>query len=290
LEGISRFQDGAVDIGASDIPMSDDQIAATKGGPDLIHIPTAYSGIVLTYNLPNYSAKLNLTGAQIASIYLGEITYWDDPQLVKNNPALAGRHFQIITIHRGDGSGTTYGFTAFLSASSSDWRTHDGLGTGFAVYWPVGGGLGGNAALVQGVEDNDYSIGYTDLGFALKKGLPVASIENPAGKFIQPTLASISAAVASAGAASDGTDLRLNLTNVPASDAYPITTGTYLIVHQHQADADKAKAIVSFLKYAVHGGQAIEPSMNAVSLPANIVTLADKAIATITAATAGMAN
>jgi phosphate transport system substrate-binding protein len=280
-EGIARFQRGAVDLGASDVPMSDAQLGNVKGGGgDVLQIPTAFGAIVLTYNLPNYPGKLYLTGDQIAKIYLGEITYWDDPRLWNDhiNTGLKGRHFQIIAVHRAESSGTTYGFTTFLSESNEVWKDRDGLGAGFSVYWPIGDERYADD-LVATVQKNPYSIGYTELGFALKRSLPVASIANGAGQYVDPTIASVQAAVASAGAAASGSDLRLRL--IDAAAGYPITTGTYLIVHRHQSDPGKVKALSLFLRYAIHQGQEIEPGLFYAPLPPSVVTLIDHQIDTI---------
>jgi phosphate transport system substrate-binding protein len=269
--GIGRFQNQVVDLAGSDVPMSDDQLSDTKGGnKDVLHIPTAYGGIVVTYNLPGFKGALNLTGEQIALIYLGKIRNWNDSRLVAANPSLANVNFPIIAFHRGDGSGTTFGFTSYLNVASQDWHTANGAA--FATIWPVGDGSNGNP----------YSIGYADYNFAVAKKLPMASLKNASGNFVQPTLENIRQAVASAASKAQGSDdLRLNLIDASGDSSYPLVTATYIIIHQHQHDASTASTLAKFLLWGLHDGQSVEASLNYVPLPDNVVSQATKLVKSI---------
>ncbi|MDR3613755.1 MAG: phosphate ABC transporter substrate-binding protein PstS [Candidatus Obscuribacterales bacterium] len=279
--GIGRFQNRVVDLAGSDVPMNDDQLSDTKGGSkDVLHIPTAYGGIVITYNLPGFKGTLNLTGEQIALIYLGKIRNWNDSRLVAVNPSLANINFPIIAFHRGDGSGTTFGFTSYLNVASQDW--HATNGAAFATIWPVGDGRGGNGPVVDAVNGNPYSIGYADYNFAVAKKLPMASLKNASGNFVQPTLENIRQAVASVAFKAQGSDdLRLNLIDAGGDSSYPLVTATYIIVHQHQHDTSTASSLAKFLLWGLHDGQSVEASLNYVPLPDNVVSQATKLIQSI---------
>lgn len=279
--GIGRFQNQVIDFAGSDAPMNDDQLPDTKGdNKDVLHIPTAYGGIVVTYNLPGFKGALNLTGEQLALIYLGKIRNWNDPRLVAANPSLANVSYPIIAFHRGDGSGTTFGFTSYLSVASADWKSTNGAA--FATIWPVGDGRGGNGPVVDAVNANPYSIGYADYNFAVAKKLPMASLKNASGNFVQPTLENIRQAVANVASKAQGSDdLRLNLIDASGETSYPLVTATYVIVHQHQKDRGAAATLANYLYWGLHDGQAVEASLNYVPLPDNVVAQATKLVRSI---------
>lgn len=274
--GVNRFQNQVVDFGGSDVPMNDEQVAATLGdSSDVIQIPTAYGGIVVTYNVPGLKS-LNLSGDVLAQIYTGQIRMWNDPRLVAANPGLANVNYPIITFHRGDGSGTTYGFTSYLAATSKDWKT-----AAFATIWPVGDGRGGNGPVVDAVVANPYSLGYADYNFVVAKKLPMAAIRNTSGTYVQPTLESIREAVANS-VSGNTSDLRLNLIDAAGAKSYPLVTGTYIMVHRNQPDQAHADKVKEFLNFGLHEGQAEEAALNYVPLPDNVVAAASKLVNTIT--------
>src|ERR1700724_3040871 len=193
--GIKGIQDQTVDFGASDAPMTDAQIQAAKGG-QLFHIPTALGAIVPTYNVPEATTQLNFTGDTLAGIYLGTIANWNDPQLVADNPVLANVNQPIVVVHRSDGSGTTFGFTDYLSSVSPDWKSQVGKDT--SVNWPVGLGASGNAGVAGEVQGDPYALGYVELIYALQNNLGYGMVQNSSGTFITASLASVSAAASSA--------------------------------------------------------------------------------------------
>ncbi|HEY9776408.1 MAG TPA: phosphate ABC transporter substrate-binding protein PstS [Planktothrix sp.] len=271
-QGISTIQNQEGDFGASDAAMSNDQLAQAKGG-ELLHIPTAFGAIAVAYNIPNLQARLKLTGDQLAGIYIGAIRYWDDPALVSTNPELSGRHEMIIAVHRGDNSGTTFGFTSFLSSNAS-WRSS--YGTGTALYWPVGLGVAGNDGVAAALAQNPYSIGYTDLNFAAKKKIATALVKNSSGNFIEPTLDSVTASVLSA--IPSGLDLRLNLINTSGKESYPITTATYIIVYKNQSDKNKGTALAGMLWWMTHDGQSVSKSLLYAPVPPALTAKSEQLI------------
>src|SRR5712691_6582063 len=178
--GIKGLQDQTIDFGASDAPMTDEQIQAAKGG-EVFHIPTALGAIVPTYNLPNVSAKLKFTGDTLAGIFLGDIQKWNDPKLVADNPDLANVNQDIVVVHRSDGSGTTFGFTDYLSTANKDWQQKVGKGT--SVNWPVGLGGSGNPGVAGEVQQNPFSIGYVELIYAVQNNLGYGVLQNSTGNW-----------------------------------------------------------------------------------------------------------
>jgi phosphate transport system substrate-binding protein len=270
--GIRQFTEGTVDFGATDGPMNDEQIAAVKG--NVLHVPTVMGAVVLTYNLPEVgSTRLRLDGPTVAAIFQGSITKWNDKALAKLNPGAKLPNSDIIVVHRSDGSGTSYIFTDFLSKSSLDWK--DKVGKATSVNWPVGLGGKGNEGVTQQVKQTEGSIGYVELIYALSNDLPYATIKNPAGEFVDASLASVTAAAASAKF-DKNTDFRVSITNAPGKDAYPISSFTWLLVHTEQPDAAKAKAIRDFLKWMISpDAQQMANELKYAPLPKEVVALID---------------
>jgi len=240
--GIRQFTQGTVDFGASDGPMTDEQIAAVKG--NVAHLPTVLGAVVLTYNQPALgTAKLKLDGPTIADIFLGKITKWNDPRIAALNPGVKLPAADLLVVHRSDGSGTTYVFVDYLSKISAEWRTKVGVNT--AVNWPTGLGGKGNEGVTQQVKQLEGTLGYVELVYALANKLPYASVKNQGNKFVDPTLESVSAAAASAKLPKT-TDFRVSITNAPGDGSYPIASFTWLLLKADNADPAKAKMIRDF--------------------------------------------
>ena len=277
--GIRQFTEGTVDFGATDGPMNDEQIAAVKG--NVLHVPTVMGAVVLTYNLPEVgSTRLRLDGPTVAAIFQGSITKWNDKALAKLNPGAKLPNSDIIVVHRSDGSGTSYIFTDFLSKSSLDWK--DKVGKATSVNWPVGLGGKGNEGVTQQVKQTEGAIGYVELIYALSNDLPYATIKNPAGEFVDASLASVTAAAASAKF-DKNTDFRVSITNAPGKDAYPISSFTWLLVHTEQPDAAKAKAIRDFLKWMISPeAQQMANELKYAPLPKEVVALIDARLPSLT--------
>jgi len=268
--GIRQFTEGTVDFGASDGPMTDEQIAAVQG--KVLHIPTVLGAVVLTYNLPELGAtKLKFDGPTIAGIYQGQITKWNDKQIAKLNPGVKLPTGDIIVVHRSDGSGTSYIFTDYLSKVSPDWKEKVGKGT--SVNWPVGLGGKGNEGVTQQVKQTEGAIGYVELIYALSNDLSYATVKNAAGTDVDASLASVTEAAGSAKFAKN-TDFRVSITNAPGKDAYPISSFTWLLVRPDMNDAGKAKAVKDFLTWMISPeAQQLASELKYAPLPAPVVKL-----------------
>ena len=258
--GQKQVMDDTVDFGASDGPMSDRNLGKAAGR--ILHVPTVAGADVITYNLPG-DPRLRLDGPSIADIFLGKIARWNDPRLAALNPGAALPDADILVVHRADGSGTTYIFADYLSSVSREWEKKVGRGT--AVKWPAGLGAKGNEGVTGQIKQMPGAIGYVELVYAIQNHLPYASIRNAAGNFIAPSVASVTAALA---AASIPDDFRFSMVNPPGSAAYPVAGATWLLVYQHQRDAEKGRKMVQFLQWAMDEGEQMAPQLNYAPLPA----------------------
>ncbi len=262
--GIRQFSDGTVDFGASDAPMSDSAIDAIQG--DVLHIPTVLGGVVPTYNLPGVSATLQFTPDVLADIFLGKITRWSDARITSVNPGTKLPDQDIVVVHRSDGSGTTFIWTDYLSKVSPEWAQRVGKGT--SVNWPVGLGGKGNEGVTATVKQTPGAIGYVELGYAMINKLPAGAVRNKAGKFIAPTLESITAAAAGAmKAMGPTTDFRVSITNPDGEKAYPIASFTWLLLHKQYENAAKAAELVMFVWWAETEGQGRAAPLGYAPLP-----------------------
>ncbi len=262
--GIRQFSDGTIDFGGSDAPMSDSAIAAIQG--NVLHIPTVLGAIVVTYNVPGVTQQLQFTPEAIAGIFLGTITKWNDARLSSVNPGVSLPATDIVVVHRSDGSGTSYGFTDYLSKVSPEWAQKVGKGT--SVNWPVGLGGKGNEGVAATVNQTPGGIGYVELGYATPNKLAYGQVRNAAGRFITPSLESVTAALAGAmKTMAPTTDFRVSITNPGGPDAYPIATMTWLLVRKSYTDAAKAKALVQYIWWAETDGQAKAPDLGYAPLP-----------------------
>ena len=275
--GIRQIAERTVDFGATDAPMTDEQLAAAPG--PILHIPTVIGAVVVTYNLPGADARLKLTPDALASIFLGDIAKWDDPRLAQLNPELKLPDAAIVVVHRSDGSGTTNIFTDYLSTVSPAWKQKVGKGT--SVKWPVGLGAKGNEGVTGQVKQTPNAVGYVELAYAVQNKLPYAAIKNQAGRFAEPTLESVTAAAAGAAQAMPD-DLRVSLVNAPGEASYPIAGFTYLLVYREQSDESKGKALVDFLWWALDDGQTYAKDLLYAPLPAEVVQKAEARVSSIT--------
>ena len=277
--GIRQVQEGTVDFGASDAPMSDEEMSKAKGGA-ILHIPTVLGAVVLTYNVPGLTQTLNLTGETIADIFLGKITRWNDGRIASLNPGATLPATDILVVHRSDGSGTTFIFSDYLAAVSAAWAS--GPGRGKELKWPVGLGGKGNEGVAGQVKQTPGSIGYVELAYANQNRLPAAAVRNAAGNFVAPTIESITAAAAGAvETLPPTTDYRVSIVNAPGANAYPISSFTWLLVYQRQPDADKGRKLVDFLKWALTEGEASAAALDYAPLPGALSTQLMDRLATI---------
>jgi phosphate transport system substrate-binding protein len=251
-----------VDFGASDGPMSDENLGKAPG--KILHIPTVAGAVVITYNLPE-NPKLKLDGSAVAGIFLGKISKWNDTRIADLNPGVKLPDTDLVVVHRSDGSGTSYIFTDFLSNVSPQWAQGPGKGT--SVKWPAGLGGKGNEGVAGLVKQTPGSVGYVELIYAHQNKLPYADLKNAAGNFIAPSLASISEALASAKIPED---FRFSMVNPPGEKAYPVCGATWLLVYQQQKDAVKGKKLVEFLNWALNKGEGMASSLDYASLPESV--------------------
>jgi phosphate transport system substrate-binding protein len=261
--GIQQVKSGTVDFGASDAPLTDEQIAGMK---PVIQIPESAGPVVITYNLPDLKQPLQIGGETLADIFLGKIKTWHDPAIVKDNPGVALPNTKIVIVHRADSSGTTNAFTTYLAAVSPEWASKVGKGT--QVPWPVGLGGKGSEGVTGQVRQTPGAIGYVELTFAAQNKLPIASIGNQAHKYVVPSAASTTAAIA-AFADQLTKDPRTPVVNAPASapDAYPISTLTFLIIPKDGTDPAKRAALKGFIQYVIGDGQAVAGTLQYAPLP-----------------------
>ncbi|MDD5285323.1 MAG: phosphate ABC transporter substrate-binding protein PstS [Desulfuromonadaceae bacterium] len=274
--GIKQISAQTVDFGASDKFLTDAELKAAPG--KLIHIPTVMGAVVVTYNLPGVKTPLKLTADEVAGIYLGKITIWNDPRIGTNNPGVNLPAKPIILVHRSDGSGTTAIFTDYLSNVSPEWKSKVGMGT--SVKWPAGLGGKGNEGVAGQVKNTEYSVGYVELAYAMENKLPFATLKNRDGQYVAPTIKSTTAAAAGA-AKHMPADYRISLVNQPGKEAYPIAGFTWLLVYEQQKDAVKGKKLVEFLKWELKSGQKMASSLLYAPLPENVVKMVEKSIAGI---------
>ena len=250
-----------VDFGATDAPMTDENLARGEG--KILHIPVAAGGVAVTYNLPG-SPKLNLDGDTIANIYLGNVKSWNDARIAALNPGVTLPNLAIVPVHRSDGSGTTFIFNDYLGSVNTAWAER--VGKGMAVKWPGGIGLGakGSEGVAGQVRQIAGGIGYVELAYADKNKMAYANVRNAAGHFISPAPESVSAALATT---SIPDDFRFSMVNASGDQAYPIAGPSWVLVYQNQTHPETGKKLVSFLKWAVTEGQKLSPTLDYAPLP-----------------------
>lgn len=270
--GIQQITKGTVDFGASDAPMTAEELAKA---PHLVHIPTVLGAVVVTYNAP--VAGLRLTPATLSAIFLGKVTRWNDPALAAVNPGVKLPDTAIAVVHRSDGSGTTSIFTDYLAKVSPAWKAS--VGAGKSVKWPAGLGAKGNEGVTGIVKQTPGAIGYVELAYATQNKLPMAELQNHDGVFVKPTIESTSAAAAGVEMPED---FRVSITDAKGKAAYPMASFTYLLVPRDLADAAKGKALVEFLWWATHDGQKFAAALDYAPLPEAVVKKVSAKLHTLT--------
>jgi phosphate transport system substrate-binding protein len=270
--GIRQVLNGTVDFGASDGPMTDEQLAQSK--TKILHVPTVLGAVVPAYNVPGISGEIKFTPEALAGIFLGKITNWNDPALAKVNPGVNFPNQPIIVIYRSDGSGTTFIFSDYLSKVSKDWSNIVGKGT--SVKWPIGMGGKGNEGVAGQVRQLQGSIGYVELIYAVQNKITYGSVRNAAGNFVTATLDGVTEAAASAK--SMPADFRVSITNAPGKTAYPISSFTWLLIPTPAKDPKKGKIIADFLDWMVTDGQKMTSQLSYAPLPESVVEKVKAAI------------
>ena len=274
--GIKQLQEQTVDFGASDAPMSDEELSKAKGGP-IVHIPTVLGAVAIIYNVPGAPPNLKLTGDALADIFLGKVTKWNDPRIAAVNPGVNLPASDILVVHRTEGSGTTFIFTDYLSAVNAAWKS--GPAKGKEVQWPVGLGGKGNEGVAGTLKQTPGAIGYVELAYATQNKLSVAAIRNADGNFVTPSIQSATAAAAGAlGTLPANTDYRVSIVNAKGAASYPISSFTWLLVYREMSDATKAKKLKDFLVWALHEGEPSAAALDYAPLPAEMVSRLDSVV------------
>lgn len=278
--GIKQVTEGTVDFGASDGPMTDEQLKAfqDKHGFGVLHFPTVLGADVPTYNIPGVTSTLNFTPEALAGIFLGKITKWNDPAIAGPNKGVNLPATDIVVVHRSDGSGTTYIWTDYLSKVSEEWKTK--VGRGGSVSWPVGLGGKGNEGVTGQIKNAPNSIGYVELIYAVSNNIAYGNVKNSSGNFVKADLASVSAAAAAA-AKSMPDDFRVSITDPPGKTAYPIASFTWLLIPEKFSDGAKRDAIKGFVKWMLTEGQNYTEQLSYAKLPKEVVAKEQKALAKV---------
>jgi len=276
--GIQQLKVKTVDFGASDAPLSNEEMKSMPGA--VIHIPTVAGAVVLTYNVRGIGKGLRLTPEIVSNIFLGNIRRWNDPAIKRVNPRLSLPGQPVYVVHRSDGSGTSFIFTNYLSAVSGQWKTS--VGSGKSVAWPTGIGGKGNEGVAGLVKQTPGAIGYVELAYAVQNKLPYAQVRNRAGQFIEPTIQSTTAA-ANAASAAIKKDIRALIVNSSGKNAYPIAGFTYILLYKNQSDPGEAKALARFLRWAIHDGQKMAKPLLYAPLPAGVVSMNEAALKSVRA-------
>jgi len=274
--GIRQVTEGTVDFGASDGPMSDEQLGASK--IKVVHIPTVLVAVVPVYNLPGVTQDLKFSQDAIAGIYLGKITKWNDPYIAKENPGISLPDQPILPVYRSDSSGTTFIFTDWLSKVSPEWKSKVGAAT--AVKWPVGIGQKGSEGIAGMVRQSKYSFGYVELLYAEQNKMQFGLVRSHDGKFLKASTTNVTDAAA-AYATKIPEDYRVSITDAPGADSYPISSFTWLLIPNPAADPAKGKQIIGFLNWMLDHGESEAVGMTYAPLPKAVSDRVKKTISTL---------
>ncbi len=266
--GIRQITNQTVFFGASDGPMTSEQLLAAPG--KILHFPTVLGAVVPVYNIPGVSAELKFTGVVLADIYLGKIVKWNDPAIAKLNPEVKLPGTDITVVHRADGSGTTYIFVDYLAKVSPAWKSTVGVAT--AVKWPVGLGGKGNEGVSGLVSQTPGSIGYVELIYALQSKMSYGSVQNMAGEFMKASVASVTAAAAEA-VKNMPADFRVSITNAPGKGVYPVSSFTWLLLYENPKNKAHSKVMVEFMKWMLADGQKFAGPLGYAPLPQEVIKL-----------------
>jgi phosphate transport system substrate-binding protein len=274
--GIRQVTEGTVDFGASDGPMSDEALNASK--IRITHIPTVLGAVVPVYNLPGVNAELKFSQDALAGIYLGKITMWNDAYIARENPGVNLPAQPILVVYRSDGSGTTFIFTDWLSKVSPEWKSK--VGAANAVKWPVGIGQKGSEGIAGMVRQAKFSIGYVELVYATENHMQYGLVRNHDGKFLKASTSGVTAAAA-AYANKIPADYRVSITDAPGAESYPISSFTWLLIPNPAKDPAKGKALIGFLNWMIDKGESEAAGMNYAPLPAAVAERVKKTIGTL---------
>jgi len=266
--GIRQVTEATVEFGASDMPMSDEQLKEAEGKlkTKILNIPTVLGAVVPVYNVPGVAGEVKFTPDVLAGIFLGRITNWNDKEIASVNPDIKFPNQEIVVVHRSDGSGTTFIWTDYLAKVSPDWKSQVGSNT--SVKWPKGMGGKGNEGVAGSIRLLPGSIGYVELIYAVQNKISYGSVRNSSGAFLRASLEGVTAAAASAPKMP--ADFRVSITNAPGKDAYPISSFTWLLVPVKSKDPAKGKILSDFLSWMATDGQKLTAALDYAPLPDNV--------------------
>jgi phosphate transport system substrate-binding protein len=270
--GIRQVIAGTVDFGASDMPMTDDQLREAKF--KVLNIPTVLGAVVPAYNIPGVTGEVKFTPDALAGIFLGKITKWNDKAIASANPGVNLPNQDILVVHRSDGSGTSFIWTDYLSKVNAEWKNQVGSGT--SVKWPIGLGGKGNEGVAGSIRQLQGSIGYVELIYAVQNNIAYGSVRNAAGSFVKASLEGVTAAAAAAPKMP--ADFRVSITNAPGKDSYPISSFTWLLIPAQSKDPAKGKILADFLNWMVTDGQKMTAALSYAPLPESVAEKVKEAI------------
>jgi phosphate transport system substrate-binding protein len=276
--GRQQFVAKTVAFGATDAPMTDEQLGQAGGAGNVVHIPVTQGSVVITYNLAGVSKQLRFSPDTIAAIYLGTLKMWNDPKIAADNPGTTLPSRPILVVHRSDGSGTTDIFTDYLSKVSPEWQSKVGRGT--SVQWPIGIGGQGNEGVANQVRNTAGGVGYVELAYARQNKMAYGSVKNHSANYVDPEPKNVTNAAASM--TTIPADLRFSITDQSGPQAYPIAGTTWILLFKTQPDAAQGKLVTSFLDWAIHDGQKYANELDYAALSPNLVQRADTALRSVT--------
>ena len=272
--GIRQLTNETVFFGASDGPMTNDQILAAPSR--ILHFPTVLGGVVPVYNLPGVNAEVHFTGKALAGIFLGKVTKWNDASIANANPGVNLPSMEITVVHRSDGSGTSYIFADYLAKVSPEWKKTVGVAT--SLNWPTGVGAKGNEGVSGLVKQTPGAIGYVELIYATQNNISYGSVQSMAGEFVRASVESVTNAASASSGKNMPADFRVSITNAPGANTYPISSFTWLLLYENAKDKTRSRAMVDFVRWALTDGQKFAPALGYAPLPAGVVALEMEAL------------
>jgi phosphate transport system substrate-binding protein len=278
--GRQQFLAKTVAFGASDAPLTDEQVAQAGGTANVVHIPVTQGAVVIAYNLPGVSKQLRFSAETVAGIYLGTIKMWNDPKIAADNAGVSLPAKPVLIVHRSDGSGTTDIFTDYLTKVSEEWKSKVGHGT--SVQWPVGIGGQGNEGVANQVKNTQGGVGYIELAYARVNKIPYGMVKNRAGNYVDPDPKNVTNAAASLKEVPK--DLRFSITDQSGPQAYPIAGSTWVLLYKNQQDAGQGKLAADFVEWAITDGQKYANDLDYAVLAKNLVQKSQDALRTVTCA------
>jgi len=275
--GRQQFLAKTVDFGASDAPLTDDQIAQAGGASNVVHIPVTHGSVVIAYNLPGLAKEVRFSADTIAGMFLGTITMWSDPKIAADNPGLALPKKPVLVVHRSEGSGTTDIFTDYLSKVSPDWKSK--VGRGSSVQWPAGIGGQGNEGVANQIRNTVGGVGYIELAYARQNKISYGFVKNQAGNYMDPDPKNVTNAAASM--TSIPADLRFSITDQPGKQAYPIAGTTWVLLYHNQTNGSQGKLTADFIQWAIHDGQKYATDLDYAALAPDLVKKSETALRSV---------